>query len=97
MGYSLATECSQRQFGFQDSWFEKGTPPDDRPGAQFPRYIAGILQAVFRSWRKNPANVSVFSSVTVVSNISVSNTIEVVTGGVNYNRFNWGSPVVAKY
>jgi hypothetical protein len=97
MGYSLATGCSQRQFGFQEpSWFEKGTSPDDRPGAQFPRYIAGILQAVFRSWRKNPANVSVFSSVTGVSNISVSNTVEVVTGGVNY-RFNWGSPVVAKY
>lgn len=41
-------------------------------------------------------NVSVVSTATGVSNVSSSSTVEVVKAGVNY-RFNWGSPVVAKY
>jgi outer membrane immunogenic protein len=41
-------------------------------------------------------NVSVLSSTSGLLNISSTNTVEVVKGGINY-RFNWGSPVVAKY
>ena len=42
------------------------------------------------------ANVTVLSSVTGISNVSTSETVEVVKAGVNY-RFNWGAPVIAKY
>ena len=42
------------------------------------------------------STVTVLGTATGASSISVSNTVEVVKGGVNY-RFNWGSPVVAKY
>lgn len=42
------------------------------------------------------ANVTVLSSVTGISNVSTSETVEVVKAGVNY-RFNWGAPVVARY
>ena len=42
------------------------------------------------------ANVTVLSSVAGISNVSTSETVEVVKAGVNY-RFNWGSPVVARY
>jgi outer membrane immunogenic protein len=41
-------------------------------------------------------NVSVLSSVSGNLNVSSTSTVEVVKGGVNY-RFNWDSPVVAKY
>jgi outer membrane immunogenic protein len=41
-------------------------------------------------------NVSVLSSVTGIANISSTDRVEVVKGGVNYH-FNWGGPVVAKY
>jgi outer membrane immunogenic protein len=42
------------------------------------------------------SNVVVTSSKGTTSNISSSDTAEVVKGGVNY-RFNWGGPVVANY
>ena len=41
-------------------------------------------------------NVTILSNVTGLSNVSSSETVEVVRAGVNY-RFNWGAPVVAKY
>jgi outer membrane immunogenic protein len=41
-------------------------------------------------------NIAVLSSAGIISNVSSSETINVVKAGVNY-RFNWGAPVVAKY
>ena len=41
-------------------------------------------------------NVAILSSVSGISNVSSSEKVDVVKAGVNY-RFNWGSPVVARY
>jgi outer membrane immunogenic protein len=41
-------------------------------------------------------NVAVLSSTGSITNVSSSERVEVVKGGVNYH-FNWGGPVVAKY
>jgi outer membrane immunogenic protein len=41
-------------------------------------------------------NLAVVGTVSGISNISSTATIDVVKAGVNY-RFNWGAPVVAKY
>jgi outer membrane immunogenic protein len=41
-------------------------------------------------------NLPVVSSAGIISNLSSTETINVVKAGVNY-RFNWGAPVVARY
>lgn len=41
-------------------------------------------------------NLAIVSSANGISNVSSSDTVDVVKAGVNY-RFNWGAPVVAKY
>jgi outer membrane immunogenic protein len=41
-------------------------------------------------------NVAIVSSVSGISNVSSTDRVEVVKGGVNYH-FNWSGPVVAKY
>jgi outer membrane immunogenic protein len=41
-------------------------------------------------------NVAVVGTVSGISNVSSTATVNVVKGGINY-RFNWGAPVVAKY
>ena len=42
------------------------------------------------------ANVTILGTVSGISTVSSSATVDVVKAGVNY-RFNWGAPVVAKY